>query len=194
MDQAKCGQLIRKLRTERGLTQLQLADRLGVSDKAVSKWERGLGCPDVSLLGDLSKAFGVKIETLLGGDLSPNRTDGGNMKRLQFFVCPVCGSILTSTGQSEVSCCGRTLVPLKATPVDDAHKPTVEMTDDEYYITVPHEMTKEHYLRFAAYLSYDRVLMVRMYPEQDAAIRMPVMRGGRLYLCCSRHGLMEARV
>ena len=61
MDNGKIGELIHRLRRERGLTQLQLAERLGVSDKAVSKWERGLGCPDVSLLPALSEAFGVDV-------------------------------------------------------------------------------------------------------------------------------------
>ena len=50
MDQIKTGKLIRKLRTDMGLTQKQLAERLHVSDKAVSKWGTGNGCPDLSLL------------------------------------------------------------------------------------------------------------------------------------------------
>ena len=50
MDHTKIGGLIRRLRQERGLTQRQLAERMGISDKTVSKWERGMGCPDLSLL------------------------------------------------------------------------------------------------------------------------------------------------
>ena len=50
--------MIRRLRRELGLTQLQLAGRLGVSDKAVSKWERGLGSPEVSTLPRLSQVLG----------------------------------------------------------------------------------------------------------------------------------------
>ena len=162
MDQVKCGCLIRRLRLERGMTQAALAQTLCVSDKAVSKWERGQGCPDVSLLDALSRAFGVNINNLLDGSLEPNRADGGNMKRVKLFVCPECGGILTSTGAAEVSCCGRRLEPLKAEPADDAHTPKVELIDDEYYITIPHEMTKEHFIRFAAYALYDRILLVRM--------------------------------
>ena len=65
MDQIKTGKLIRKLRTDMGLTQKQLAERLHVSDKAVSKWETGNGCPDLSLLSALSEVFGADIEVLL---------------------------------------------------------------------------------------------------------------------------------
>ncbi len=194
MDQIKCGLLIRKLRQERGMTQAALAERLSVSDKAVSKWERGMGCPDVSLLNSLSSVFGVNIECLLNGSIEPNRADGGNMKRTSIYVCPYCGGVLAATCAAEISCCSRKLEPLKAVRADEAHSPKVEISDDEYYITVPHEMTKTHFLRFAAYSTYDRALIVRMYPEQEAAFRMPIMRGGKLYICCSEHGLMEVKL
>ena len=62
MDCQKVGNLILKLRIEKGMTQKQLADRMHISDKTVSKWERGLGCPDVSLLHDLSDALTVNVE------------------------------------------------------------------------------------------------------------------------------------
>ena len=191
MDQQKCGALIRRLRLESGLTQAQLAQRIGVTDKAVSKWERALGCPDVSLLGALSGVFRVDIESLLDGALPQSGTQGGNMKRLQFYLCPVCGSILTSTGQSQLSCCGRKLAPLVPVPADGAHTPEMEAVEDECYLTFPHEMSKEHHIAFVAWLSYDRMLMVRLYPEQDAALRMPFLRRGALLAYCTRHGLMR---
>ena len=62
MDCNKVGKLISDLRKEQKMTQKQLADALNISDKAISKWERGLGCPDVSLWQDLSQIFGVNIE------------------------------------------------------------------------------------------------------------------------------------
>ena len=65
MDAKKTGELIRALRTELGLTQQQLACRLHVGDKAVSKWERGGGCPDVSLLPALAEVLGVGLEAVL---------------------------------------------------------------------------------------------------------------------------------
>lgn len=189
MDQTKIGELIFRFRKEKGLTQLQLGEMIGVSDKAVSKWERGLGCPDVSLLRDLSAALGVNIEGILDGELPQNETERGNMKRLNFFVCPECGSISTTVGKAEISCCGRRLAPLEAKPVDEAHTPKMEQIDGEWFVTLPHEMTKRHHIVFAAYLSADRVVMIRLYPEQEAQFRLPMMFGGRLYIYCSKDGL-----
>ena len=85
MDNTKIGELIYRLRKEQGMTQLQLAEKLCVSDKAVSKWERGLGCPDVSLLTDLSDIFNIDLEQLLSGELNPNPKDSGNVKK-QIFI------------------------------------------------------------------------------------------------------------
>lgn len=104
MDQNKTGQLIRALRTELGMTQRQLADALGVTDRAVSKWERGLGCPDVSLLPGLSRALGVPVEGLLSGGLEEQETTGGSMRNLSFYVCPQCGNLLTAAGPASISC------------------------------------------------------------------------------------------
>lgn len=191
MDCGKVGEGLVALRKEKRLTQRQVADALNISDKAVSKWERGLGCPDVSLLGGLSALFGVPIEKILSGDLHPSDADGGNMKKLKFYVCPACGSVVTATGESEISCCGRKLDALTAQPEDEEHKITVEIMDDEYDVKVGHEMSKDHFISFVALVSYDRVLVVKLYPEQDAEVRLPRMHRGKLYVCCSRHGLRE---
>lgn len=189
MDQIKIGELIVRFRKEKGLTQLQLGEMIGVSDKAVSKWERGLGCPDVSLLRELSEVLGVNIEGILEGELPQNETERGNMKRIKFFVCPECGSISTTVGGAEISCCGRKLVPLTAKPADEAHTPKMEQLDGEWFVTLAHEMTKEHHIVFAAYLSVDRSMIVRLYPEQEAQFRLPMMFGGKLYIYCSKDGL-----
>ena len=190
MDREKIGRLLRGLRLEKGLTQRQLAERLHLSDRTVSKWERGGGVPDVSLLGPLSGILGVPMEKLLLGDLQPKGADGGNMKRLCFYVCPTCGNILTATSQAEVSCCGRKLEALSPQPADEAHRLAVETVEDELYVTLPHPMGKAHYIRFVACLSWDRVFLVRLYPEQACAARLPQMRrGSKLYLCCSQDGL-----
>ena len=67
MNYDEIGNFIATLRKEKNLTQKDLATKLGVTDKAVSKWERGLGCPDVSLLENLSKILDVSILELLRG-------------------------------------------------------------------------------------------------------------------------------
>lgn len=189
MDPEKTGRLIAGLRHEKGLTQKKLAEMLHVSDRAVSKWERGAGCPDVSLLSALSDALSVNMERMLAGDLTPNGTDGGNMKRIQFYVCNNCGNILTASGDADVSCCGRKLSALIPKPADAAHTLTVTPVDDESYVTFDHPMDKGHYLRFVAYVGFDRVLLVRLYPEQGGELSMPRMRGGKFYFACSEHGL-----
>ena len=195
MDCTQTGRLILRLRKERGLTQKALAEQLHVSEQAVSKWERGLGCPDVGLLPSLARIFGVGVERLLDGNLAPNDQDGGNMRRLRFYVCPDCGNILTATGAGEFHCCGRKLEPLTAQKADEAHRAKVEEIEEDWYITFSHPMEKGHFFRFAAYVATERVLLVRLYPEQGGELRIPQLRGGgKLYLCCSRDGLFEVKI
>ena len=134
MDCNKVGKLIFSLRKEKGLTQKQLADAMNISDKTISKWERGLGCPDVSLLHELSEILKINIEQILLGDLNPNDTDGGNMKKIQFYISPTCGNVITSTGEAELSCCGRKLSAMPAKPSEGGHRLTVEVVEDDYYI------------------------------------------------------------
>ena len=191
MDHDKTGALIAARRKELALTQAELAERLGVTDKAVSKWERGMGCPDVSLLPGLSELLGIQIGQLLAGDAPPSRPDGGNMKRLRFFVCPQCGGVFTASKNGEIICCGRKLEALTAKAADEGHIPEVEEVEDDWYITFPHPMTKEHHILFAAHLRFDRVTLIRLYPEQDSCIRMPKQYRGELYFCCTEDGLMK---
>jgi len=75
MDYKKIGSFIQMRRKEIGLTQKQLGEKLKVTDKAVSKWENGLGCPDVSLLGELSDILGVGIGEILNGEYNENLKD-----------------------------------------------------------------------------------------------------------------------
>lgn len=189
MDCNKVGSLIRDLRKEKGLTQKKLADLMNISDKTISKWERGLGCPDVSLLHELSQTLNVNIEKILLGNLEPNNADGGNMKRVKFFMCPCCGNVMTSTGEAEISCCGRKLTALVPKPADDEHRLKIENIENDFYITFPHEMRKGHYICFIAYVSYDKVLFVKLYPEQGSELRIPRLHGGKFYFGCSKHGL-----
>lgn len=194
MDCGKTGGLIRSLRREHGLTQSELAGKMNISDKTISKWERGMGCPDVTLLTSLSEIFGISVESLLSGALSEAEAENGNMKRTNFYLCPKCGAVLTGTGGAELFCCGRRLMPEKAAEIPEDMELRVENVEDEWYITASHPMTKEHSIIFAAYVGIDRMLFIRLYPEQDCAFRMPVMHGGELYLCCSRDGLMKKKL
>ena len=191
MDCSKVGSLIAQLRKEKGFTQLMVAEKLGVSDKAVSKWERGLGCPDISLLNELAEILGVNVSTILEGHIDKNDKEIGNMKRLNFYVCPECGNIITASGSGEISCCGKKLAPLQAKKSDEKHSVKIEDVEDEYYITSSHSMTKEHYISFVAYVSFDRIMLVKTYPEQDMAMRFPKMHSGDFYFYCVNDGLYK---
>ena len=190
MDHEKIGRLIRSLRREQGLTQLQLASLLGVSDKAVSKWERGLGCPEVSLLPRLSRIFGVELERMLQGDLAPNETVGGNMKKMRYFVCPDCGSLTFTSGQAEVSCCGRRLSALEPRKAGEEEKLTVEPVETDWYITGNHPMRKDDYVSFLALAAGDRIQVVKLYPEWDLQARIPARGHGMLLWYSHRQGLL----
>ena len=103
-----CGESIRRLRETAQLTQKDLAQAVGVTDKAVSKWETGRGLPDISLLDPLAKALGVSLAELLAGDRVVNANKAGNMMRSRFYVCPICGNVLFASGDASISCCGVT--------------------------------------------------------------------------------------
>ena len=190
MNQQKFGALIRVLRREKGMTQKALADRLGLSDKAVSKWERGLGCPDVSLLGDLSVILGVDLARMLSGELAPNDFVGGNMKKAKFYVCPVCGNLTLCTGNASVSCCGRTLEALDPKKADDTQKLKVEVIENDWYITSDHPMTKENYISFVAFATGGQMNLMKQYPEWDLQVRLQKRGHGMLYWYASDLGLM----
>lgn len=189
MDCEKTGKLLYSLRKEKNMTQKQIADLMNISDKTISKWERGLGCPDVSLLPELSQIFGVNIEEILLGKIVLNETVGGNMKKLTFYVCPQCNNLLTATGDASISCCGKKLEGLAAQKADEQHQLMIEPVEDELYITSTHEMTKEHYITFAAFVTGDKVFVVKQYPEWNLSFRFHKLGHGKLYFHCSKHGL-----
>ena len=194
MDLLKTGKLIAQLRKEKGLTQKAVAEKLGVSPKAVSKWETGNGFPDITLVAEISEIFGIDVAKLLHGELPKPKPEVGNVKRTKFYVCEKCGNILTGIGNAEIMCCGRKLLPLSPKISDDAHKLSIDKIEDDYYITFPHPMTKEHYISFVSYVRFDRVLTIKLYPEQDGELRFPQMRGGKMYYYCNTHGLFEFKI
>lgn len=107
------GSTIKTLREAQALTQAELAHRLGVTPKAVSKWETGRGLPDISLLQPLARELGVSVIELMRGAPVQNRNRAAHLLRSKLYVCPVCGNILHATGEATVSCCGITLPPLE---------------------------------------------------------------------------------
>ena len=188
------GTAIKSLREKKSYTQSRLGEILGVSDKAISKWETGKGLPDITLIEPLAKALGVSVMELMTGQPMENGNVAGNLLRSQFYVCPICGNILHATGAAVISCCGVTLPPLTAEEWDEDHAVSIERVEDEEFITIRHDMTKEHYISFLAYVTTDRVQLVKLYPEQEAQTRMQLRGMGRLYLYCNKHGLMQTQI
>ena len=188
------GQTIKKLREAKELTQTQLAEQIGVSCKAVSKWETGKGLPDITLIEPLAKALGVSVMELMSGDTVTNKNLSANMKLTKFYVCPVCGNVIHSMGQAVISCCGIVLPPLEAEETDDTHSVSIENVEDEKFITVSHDMIKSHFISFMAYVTTDRMQFIKLYPEGNAETRMQFRGRGFLYIYCNKHGLMRVKV
>ncbi len=190
MDQIRTGALIREFRIKSGLTQKQLAERLNVSDKAVSKWECANGCPDISMLTELADIFGTDVQTLLAGKIDFNESEVGNMKKLKFYICGTCGNIITATSDANVTCCGNKLTALEPRKAEDGEKLNVESFDGELLVSSGHEMTKEHYISFVAYQNDSTVMMFKQYPEWTLQARLPLFRSGRLVWYCNKCGLL----
>ena len=194
MDTYVTGATIKTLRESRKLTQGALAEKIGVSSKTVSKWETAKGLPDISLLQPLAQALGISVIELMNGEHITNKNVSANLLRCKFYVCPICGNVIHSLGDALVSCCGITLPSLEAEDTEDPHSITVEKVEDEHFLSIPHPMTKEHFISFAAFVTSDRIQLVKFYPEMDAQTRMQLRGRGYLYFYCNQHGLFKKKI
>lgn len=188
------GAAIKCLREQKGITQAELAEKLSVSSKTISKWETAKGLPDITLIEPLAQALGVSVAELMSGNKIVNRNISSNILRSRFYVCPLCQNIVRATGEALISCCGITLPPLEAEEADSDHAVTIERIEDEHFITVHHDMTKEHYISFITFLTTERVQFVKLYPEGNAETRMQLRGRGYLYIYCNKHGLMQRKL
>ena len=184
---------IKQLREKRTLPQAELAEQIGVSSKTISKWETAKGLPDVSLLQPLARALNISLIELMNGEHIINRNTSANMLRTKFYVCPDCGNIIHSTGDSVISCCGITLPPLEAEATDEDHAIRIEAVEDEFFLTIDHPMTKQHYISFVAFVTSDRVQLGKLYPEGNAQTRLQLRGFGMLYWYCNHHGLFKKK-
>ena len=192
MDKYVTGAVIRRLRESKGMTQGELAERLFISGKTVSKWETGQGFPDISLIEPLAKALGISVIELLSGEDIRNTNRSFNMARGKLYVCPVCGNVIRATGEALISCCGITLPPTQAEPCDGEHEIRIETAEDEYHVTLDHPMSKEHYISFIAAVSDNGMQFIKLYPEGSAEARFKISRVLKIYAYCNRHGLFQA--
>lgn len=191
MNQYVTGAAIKELREKNKMTQNQLAEKLGVSDKTVSKWETGKGYPDITLLEPIAEAFSISLTELISGNTIQNANVSANMMRSKFYVCPICGNVIHSMGEAAVHCHGILLTPLNEELTDERHMAFIERVEDEYYVRIDHSMTKEHYISFAAAVSSDDIQMVKLYPEGSADAHFKIRGVRRILFYCNRDGLFS---
>jgi len=188
------GTTIKHLREARNMTQAELAEKIGISSKTISKWETAKGLPDISLLQPLAGALGISVIELMNGEHIINKNISANMLRSKFYVCPICGNAIHGLGNAVVSCCGITLPALEAEEADEDHTLTIDAVEDEHFITIHHPMTNAHSISFIAFVTSDRVQLVKLYPEGNAQTRLRLYGRGYLYYCCNQHGLFQKRM
>lgn len=194
MNQYVKGETIKAFREKNKMTQAVLAEKIGVTDKAVSKWETGRGLPDITLIEPIADALGLSVGELFAGEQIINKNKASNMRMSQLYVCPICGNLIQSAGDVALSCCGVTLPALEAEDADSDHQICCQTVEGEYYITVEHPMTKDHHISFIMYRTGDRLETVKLYPEGDAECRFFRRGRGEILACCNRHGLFRIRV
>ena len=189
MNQYITGAIIKNLREKRHITQAELAKNLNVSDKTISKWETGRGYPDISLLEPIANIFGISIAELFSGNAINNVNVSANMLRSVIYVCPVCSNLIHCMGEAVIHCHGISLTPCQSEESDEKHKIFIEKTEDDYYVRIEHDMTKQHYISFVAALSSDRIQMVKLYPEGNSEARFPIRGVKKILFYCNRDGL-----
>lgn len=194
MNQYVTGAVIKELREKNKMTQLQLAEKLGVSDKTVSKWETAKGYPDITLLEPIADTFSVSVTELISVNTVFNANVSANMMRSKFYVCPVCGNVIHSMGEAVITCHGVYLSPAVAEETDESHMIFIERVEDEFYVRIDHDMTKQHYISFIAAASSDRMQMVKLYPEGNVDARFKINGVKKLYFYCNRDGLFYINV
>lgn len=188
------GHTIKSLREDRGYTQLQLANLLNVSDKTVSKWETGKGLPDISLIEPLSAALGVSVAELFSGKPAINKNLSANMIKSKIYVCPICSNVIFSTGESFVSCCGISLPALDSEEQNNEHSINAQIIDEEYFVSINHTMTKDHYISFIAYVTTNYIEIAKLYPEGNAEAHFKIKGHGIMYAYCNKDGLFSKRI
>lgn len=165
-----------------------------MTDKTISKWETGKGYPDITLLEPIADALKVSVTELISGTTIHNENVSANMMRSKFYVCPICGNAIHTMGEAVIQCHGVQLLPAEEEPEDDQHKVFIERIEDEYFVRIDHEMTKEHYISFIAVLSSGDIQMSKLYPEGNAEARFKIRGVKKIVFFCNHDGLFSVDV
>lgn len=191
MNQYVTGAVIKELREKNHMTQLQLADKLGVSDKTVSKWETAKGYPDITLLEPIADAFSISVTELISGNTVYNSNVSANVLKSRFYICPICGNVIHSMGEAVIHCHGVLMTAAEPEETDENHKIFIQRVEDEYFVHIEHDMTKTHFISFIAAVSSDSIQMVKLYPEGNAQARFKIRGVKRILFYCNRDGLFS---
>ena len=194
MNQYVTGSMIRRLREEKKMTQSQLAEKMNVSDKAISKWETGRGYPDITMIEKLSDVLGVSIIELFSGEDITNTNRSFNMLKTKLYVCPICRNLIQSIGEALVSCHGIVLPALEAEEENKDHHLQIEKIEDEYYVKIDHEMEKDHYISFIMAVKDDGYELRKLYPQGRADAYFKISGTKYFMYYCNRHGLFKKTI
>ncbi|MGM9972155.1 MAG: helix-turn-helix domain-containing protein [Anaeroplasmataceae bacterium] len=187
MNQYVTGSTIKELREEKKITQQELADMLYVSAKTISKWETGKGFPDVSILEDLALALNVSITELFSGERVINTNTHANMLNVRFYICPICGNVIFSIGESKIICHGIELQPLEPEDIVLDY----EIIEDEIYVNIDSKMTHDDHISFIAGVSADKVELKKLYVEGGSDARLKLSGLKYIYYYSNRNGLFR---
>ncbi len=174
------GNLIKDLRTQNNMTQLELANFLNVTDKAVSKWERNICLPDILVLNKICKHFKLDISSVLSISEETKFSTGENMKSTKYFICKKCSSITMTTGNTKISCCDNVLDETVAIKTTDENRLIITEIDGQRHITSDHPMTKENYIWFIAFVKGGEMSFFKQYPQWEINLYLPKFGHGRL--------------
>ena len=162
-----------------------MGEKLGVSEKTISKWETKRGMPDIGILKDLSKELQISIDDLLEGRIINNKNKSYNMLKSKFYVCPICGNVIISTGKVSMTCCGINLVPEESETIEGI----VKVSRDEIEVDILSPMMKDNYVLFIAYVTNDKIDFIKMYPEGESKMIFLKRGHGIIYYYDIRKGL-----
>lgn len=154
----------------------------------------GTGLPDTGILDSIANALSISVSELFSGDIAVNKNLNSNLQNLCFYACPVCKNTVFSMGEGSFLCCGKRLERLCRREDDKSHGIRIEFAENEHYVSLEHEMSKEHYISMLCMVTNDRIQTVKLYPEQGACAVFGKFGHGMIYALCSNHGLFAKKI
>lgn len=145
------------------------------------------------ILRKMSLAESCTVSLTIDGDtlIMHGNNMRSNLLKTRFYVCPVCGNIIHCIGDAAITCHGIHLQPLEFIDASKGPEINIEHVEDEWFVSIKHEMTKKKYISFIAAVSPDRVQLVKLYPEGNAEARFKNCGIKYIYYFCNTDGLFR---